>query len=400
MNERFAMPARGPMPGPAAPIAMVYTLDKDSEGIIRQCLNSLSIKSVQYAEGGVRGAIADLAKRHSPRLLLVDIDNADDPVNTVGELSEVCEPGTGVIVIGRNNDIILYRELKNLGITEYFFKPLVANLVTRACNAILTGAPEQRIVRSGKLVLVLGVRGGSGTTTIVTRLAWHLAELRKRPVMLVDLDLKTGDASLQLDVKAQHALREALDHPERVDDLFLERGVTHVSNRFGLLASLEPLDSDVDYKEDAVLSLITNLLRNYRYVFVDLPADRAASLPSLLHMPSVCLLVSDAGLASARDVARWRALIGPDTADRTLIHILNKSDAPSALPLAEFVRAAGHTPNVIIPYDREVGFASRLGIREVEKCKGFFRALSPILQAIAGEHSEAEPSLLSRIFGG
>jgi len=379
---------------------MIYALDKDSEGIIRHSLNRLAIKSVQYGVGGVAGAITDLAKSHSPRLLIVDISNAEDPAGIVRELSEVCEPGTGVIVIGKNNDIILYRELRNLGIAEYFFKPLVGNLVTHACNAILTGTSEDRIVRTGKLVLVLGVRGGSGTTTIVTRLAWHLAETRKRPVMLIDLDLRAGDASLQLDVKAQHALREALEHPERVDDLFLERGVTNVSNRFKLLASLEPLDSVIEYSEDAVLSLISNLLRTYRYVFVDLPADRAAMLPSLLHLPCICLLVSDAGLAAARDVARWRALMGADTADRTVLHILNKADAPSGLPLSEFVRACGRTPDIVIPYDRDVGLASRLGIREVEKCKGFFRALAPALQAIAGESSEPEQGLLSRIFSG
>jgi pilus assembly protein CpaE len=397
MNGRIPAPPRS-VPE-STPTAMVYALDKDSEGIIRQSLSGLSVKSVHFGDGGIAGATADLAKHRSPHLLIVDISNVEDPILAVGQLAEVCEPGTGVIVIGAANDVSLYRELRNTGIAEYFFKPLVGNLVTRACNAVLTGASDERGVRTGKLVLVLGVRGGAGTTTIVTRLAWHLAEVRKRPVMLVDLDLRTGDASLQLDVKAQHALREALEHPERVDDLFLERGVTHVSRRFNLLASLEPLDSNIIYREESVLSLISSLLRKYRYIFVDLPADRAAQLPSLLHLPCICLLVSDAGLASARDVARWRALIGPDTPERTVLHILNKNDAPSGLPLAEFVRAAGRTPDIVIPYDRELGIASRLGIREVEKCKGFFRALAPALQAVAGEPAEAESSFMSRIFG-
>jgi pilus assembly protein CpaE len=397
MNGKVPAPPRS-VPEPTA-TAMVYALDKDSEGVIRQSLSGLSVKSVQFGAGGIAGAIADLAKRPSPRLLVVDISNIEDPISAVSELSEVCEPGTGVIVTGATNDVSLYRELRNTGIAEYFFKPLVGNLVARACNAILTGASDERGIRTGKLVLVLGVRGGSGTTTIATRLAWHLAEGRKRPVVLVDLDLLTGDASLQLNVKAQHALREALEHPERVDDLFLERAVTHVSRRFNLLASLEPLDSDIGYHEEGALSLISTLLRKYRYVFVDLPADRAAPLPSLLHLPCVCLLVSDAGLASARDVARWRALMGTDTPERTVLHILNKSDAPSGLPLADFVRASGRTPDIVIPYDREVAIASRLGIREVEKCKGFFRALAPALQSIAGEPAEPETSLMSRIFG-
>ena len=105
-------------------------------------------------------------------------------------------------------------------------------LVTRACKAILTGEMEQRALRTGSLILTLGARGGSGATTIAIRLAWHLAQTRSRRVIFLDFDLRTGDASLQLDVTAQHALREALEHPERMDDLFLERGVIHVSERF------------------------------------------------------------------------------------------------------------------------------------------------------------------------
>lgn len=377
---------------------MVYVLDKDSEGIIRQCLNGIGILAPHFGPGGIAGAIAELTKRTSPKLLIVDISEMDDPVTSLRELSQVCEPGTGVIVIGQDNDIILYRELKNSGIAEYFFKPLVSSLVTHACTAILSGTSDERAVRTGKLVLALGVRGGSGATTIATRLAWHLSQVRKRRVIFVDLDLKFGDASLQLDVTAQHALREALEHPERVDDLFLERGVSHVTERLNLLASLEPIDSVINYDEEAALSLVSNLLRTYRYVFVDIPAERAALLPRLLHLPSICLLISDAGLASARDISRWRALIGANTADRITLHILNRSDAHGGLPIAEFTRATGHAPDVVINFDRDVANSASLGIREVEKCQGFFRALAPALQAIAGEPVEAERSFLARIF--
>jgi pilus assembly protein CpaE len=383
----------------AAPPAMVYVLDKDSEGVIRQCLNGLGITSPYFGSGGIAGAIADFTRRGSPPLLIVDISGTDDITSALRELSEVCEPSTGVIVIGQDNDIILYRDLKALGVAEYFFKPLVSNLVTRACHAVLTGAPGERAMRTGKLVLVIGVRGGAGATTIATRLAWHLSQVRKRRVMFVDFDLRCGDASLQLDVKAQRALREALEHPERVDDLFLERGVTRVTERLNLLASLEPLDSVITYNEDSVVTLISALLRNYRYVFADLPTERAALLPHILHLPCICLLISDASLASARDISRWRALIGPNGAERMTLHILNKGNARGALPTDEFIRATGAAPDLVIGYEKDVAATANLGIGEVEKCQGFFQALSPILQIISGEPITTKQSFFSRVFG-
>ncbi len=79
----------------------------------------------------------------------------------------------------------------------------------------------------------------------------------------------TGDAALQFDVTPHHALREALEHPERIDELFLERGVIRVTERLDLLASEEPLDYVTNYNEDALLALLDRLLHSYRYVFVD-----------------------------------------------------------------------------------------------------------------------------------
>lgn len=383
----------------AAPLAMVYVEDRDSEGVVRQALNDLGIQAAYFGPGGIQGAITDLGKRPSPRLLIVDISNVDEPAKRISDLADVCEPGTGVIVTGEHNDIILYRELKAAGVFEYFFKPLLGALVSRACNAVLTGNMEQRALRTGRLVFTLGVRGGCGATTIASRLAWHLAQARKRRVAFLDLDLKTGDAALQFDVSPHHALREALEHPERIDELFLERGVIRVTERLDVLASEEPLDYVANYSEDALLALLDRLLHSYRYVFVDLTSFDAAHLQRVLHMPSLCLLVSDGSLASARDVARWRTLIGPNTAERTTLHILNKSDAPGVLPIDDMVRAIGQAPDILVPFERDVAQVANLGVRRIEECRNFLRALGPALRYISGEPVEENRSVLERLFG-
>jgi pilus assembly protein CpaE len=383
----------------AAPQAMIYLNDRDSEGVVRQVLSDLGVNASHFGPGGINGAITDLARRASPQLLVVDISGVEDPVKRINELADVCEPGTGVIVTGESNDIILYRELKAAGIFEYFFKPLSGAVVSRACNAVLTGNVEQRALRTGRLIFTLGVRGGAGATTIASRLAWHLAQVRKRRVGFLDLDLRTGDAALQFDVSANHALREALEHPERIDELFLERGVVRVTEKLELLASEEPLEYIPTYSEDALLTLLDRLLHSYRYVFVDLNSFDAAHLPRVLHLPNLCLLISDGSLASARDVARWRTFIGPNTAERTTLHILNKSDAPGNLAMDDLVRAIGQAPDITVPFDRDVAQLSNLGVRRIEESRSFLRALGPALRYISGEPVEESHSLLERLFG-
>jgi pilus assembly protein CpaE len=392
--------AGGPPLGTIAQTAMVYVHDRDSEGVIRQCLSDLAVQSPEFKNGGINEAIADLKTRTSPRLLIVDVQGVDDAVARVRDLADVCEPETGVVIVGEINDIRVYRSLKAAGVVEYYFKPLVRDLILQTCHGILTGSTDQSTSRSGKLVFVLGVRGGVGATTVAVATAWYLAESLKRRVGLLDLDLHFGDAALQLDAAPTHALREALEHPERVDELFLERGMTRVGDRLAVLAALEPLEEHFTIDEPAVHSLLEHLLHRYRYVFVDVPASAAPGLTQVLHLPATTLLVSDGSLVCARDIARLRTRLGPNSAERTTMHVLNKSGASDSLSAEEFSSAAGAEPEIVIPNAREIATASRLGVKGLQKCSALQRGLAPLLRQLSGEGlATGRTSLLRRILG-
>jgi pilus assembly protein CpaE len=384
-----------------SPTVLVFIADQDSAGVVRQSLNDIGLTNAQTAfiSGNVRTATETLAQRPSPRLLIVEISEIDDPVTRLSELAKVCEPNTSLVVVGGKNDIKLYRQLKSVGVAEYYFKPLVRNLISQTCNNILTGSKEKSIAHMGRLVFILGVRGGVGATTIAVSTAWNVAEVHKRWAALLDLDVYGGDAALELDSMPSHALAEALARPERVDELFLDRSTIHVTPRLDLLASLEPLGENLEIREDAVLSLLDILLHRYRFVIVDLPAAVASKIPKVLQLPSLCMLVSSGSLVAARDVARWREQIGPNTPNRTTAHVLNQSRAPDSLPHSEFVRVTGAEPDIVIPYFREVQEASKLGIKGFRSCAGFQHALEPMVRELTGDVPESRPSLLTRLFG-
>ncbi len=378
--------------------ARVFVADQESEGVIRESLAALGVQGAHFTAGDVTYAISALSKETSPQLLVVDISGISDPLSKVRDLADVCGPNISVIVIGDRNDIVFYREVKGMGTSEYFLKPLVRNLFTGTCKSILTPDGGSTATRSGKLVYVLGVRGGAGATTIATNLAWRLAETKRRHTILVDLDLQEGDAALQLDAQGNHALREALDHPERVDKLFLERGVKHVTDRLHLLCSLEPLSSPAKLSEEAFLWLLDKLLPRYRIAFVETAPSVATHITWALRLPSTCLLVTNPSLAGARDLARWTDILGPNTPDRNTVLVLNRPSAHGGLSVADFTRAAGREPDISIPYDRELAEAAPLGIKAMQKCKTFQRSLSRIVRDFTGEETEEQQSFLSRIF--
>ena len=133
---------------------------------------------------------------------------------------------------------------------------------------------------------------------------------------------------------------------------------------------------------------------------MDLPGASAPWLPRVLHLPGTIVLVSDGTFSSARDLNRWREKLGPNSPQRTTLHILNRAGADGSLPQAEFVRAVGQAPDIVMPYDNDVARAVQLGIRALEKCTT--RAPRPGAAASntwRGTPSSSGKSLLSRLFG-
>jgi pilus assembly protein CpaE len=386
----------GPGPGQDA---RVYVRDQASLQIIRGALGDIGIKSPSVQQGNVVTAMAALAKASSPRLLIVDISDIDDPVSRLTELANVCDPDVNVIAVGDRNDIVLYRDLKNIGVAEYFVKPLVKNVVTRICGNVLNPTLEQPTMRTGKLILVIGVRGGVGATTIATHTAWHLSETGRRRVALLDLDIKHGDVALQFDIVPSNALCEAIEFPDRVDKLFLDRAVLSVNDRLHLLASMTPLSQNPQVTAEGVAPLLEKLAARYRYVVVDVPKHLAADIIHSTLLPRVCLLVSNTSLSSARDVNRWREQIGTNILERSTLHVVNRPEAHGGLSDRDFARAVAQPPEVSIGYHRDVAEAANLGIKSTTDCPGFSRSLQKILRPLTGEQAEAPAPFYRRMWG-
>jgi pilus assembly protein CpaE len=381
------------------PTALAFVLDRESEAVLRGSFAAAGFERATFVSGNIETAIAQLPKCGSPRLLVVDIGGVDDPLQRLGQLAAVSEPSTEVIVVGDHNDIVLYRNLKAAGVAEYFFKPLVASVVTREMLSIATGDTKLAHLPTGRLVITIGVRGGVGATTIATNVAWYVAVEQERKAVLLDLDLYGGDAALQLDVTPGNALAEALQHPDRVDELFLDRGVVSVEKRFGLLSTVEPLSENVPLDEAAVLQLLSNLLLRYRYVFVDMPVDVALHLPGVLRMPSTVMLVSDGSLIGTREVTRWWKQLGADSPERVVLHVLNKQGGDTALPEEAMLKALPKAPDAVIPYDRHIGSAAQLGVRAVQKLASVRHAMAELARHLTGEAPARKQQFWQRMFG-
>lgn len=349
---------------------MAFVWDAETEASLNSSFSHISFPNVAIKRGGIARAVQYVGAERSPETIIVDISGVEMPASRVHDLARLCEPGVKVIAIGDQNDVGLYRDLMLAGANEYIVKPVTARLLAKALSPATDAADEARIKsRLGKLVAVIGARGGVGATTLATHLAEYFANHQYRRVMLVDLDLQTGDCALALNLKPTPGLREALTNPLRIDSLFLERTVAVHGERLFVLSAEEPLRVDPDFTADAVKTLIAVLRTQYHYVIADVPRIPAAPYRYALDTADVRVIVADQTLRSVRDTVRLR-----DTGDRLALRsdllVLNRvgESGRRAITLEEMAKVKLR-PDFVIPFRPKLfttpGVAPRGPFRQV-----------------------------------
>lgn len=257
-------------------------------------------------EGGVDAAVAALADGPTPSVLLIDLDGVDDPVTAMEGLADLCDPGTRVVAFGSANDVTLFRALLALGVEDYLTKPLGDEAVVQALDRLAqrpARSRQEEPERRGRLLAVVGARGGVGATGLAVNLAWLAAERHGRRTVLVDLDLRFGTTALALDRDPGRGLRDALANPERVDDLFLQRAAVKLTQRLSLLCAEEEPDQRTALTEEGVEQVADRLRAGFDAVVVDLPRTEMA-VAGQLDEGDRLLVATDYTLAGLRDAAR------------------------------------------------------------------------------------------------
>src|SRR3954462_14277147 len=136
-----------------------FVNDELSAAALRKGLegSNLSIR-----RGTIRNAIRMLESDTELFALVVDISGIDDPFTELERLSSVCPPDVRVALIGESREITFYRELLELGVSEYLPRPLTRDLVLDQLRPNLLGevAPSPTD-RGGHVISICGAQGGA-----------------------------------------------------------------------------------------------------------------------------------------------------------------------------------------------------------------------------------------------
>jgi pilus assembly protein CpaE len=350
--------------------------------------------------GGMAAAIEAYRSAPTPNVIVLESDGRNDLLGGLDQLATVCDAGTRVVVIGRINDVMLYRELVRRGVSDYVLAPVGAIDVVRSiCN--LFSAPEAKAV--GRIIAVVGAKGGVGASTISHNVAWAIARDLAMDAVVADLDLAFGTAGLDYNQDPPQGIADAVFSPDRIDTAFVDRLLSKCTDHLSLLAAPATLDRVYDFGTDAFDAVFDTLRATMPCIVLDVPHQWAGWTKRALIGADDILIVAAPDLANLRNTKNLYDLLkAARPNDRPPLYCLNQVGIPKRpeIAAAEFAKAIESPPIASIPFEPQIfGSAANNGqmIAEISATHKTIEMFLQIAQRLTGrsETKKQKSSLLS-----
>jgi pilus assembly protein CpaE len=360
---------------------------------------------VRVQMGGIAAAIEAYRSSPTPNVIALETETrGEDIINGLEDLSHVCDAATRVIVIGHVNDVTVYRELVRRGVSEYLIAPVKPLEIVRAVS-LLFGAPDAKPV--GRIMAVVGAKGGVGASTIAHNIAWAVARDLKLDAVISDLDLAFGTASLDFNQDPPQGIAEAVSAPERVDTAFIDRLLSKCTDHLSLLAAPATIDRVYDFTAESFDPVIDVLRASVPCVVLDVPHLWSAWSKRVLVGADSILIVAAPELASlrnAKNLIDMLKALRPN--DRRPLYCLNQVGMPKRpeIKAPDFAAALEDEPVAIIPFEPQLfGTAANNGqmIAEIAASHRIAEIFRQLAQTITGrtETKKTRAGRLSPLIG-
>lgn len=367
-----------------------FTQDDDTNQSFIEAAARLGEIQAKSYPGDINQAVEYIKSTAHTKILCVDCSRRDLLISDVEKLMDFCPPDTKVIILGDKNDVSIFRDLMKLNISDYLVKPVTPDILTRSMSVSLRNGADTfstKQKRSGKMILFLGTTGGVGTTTLATNTATVLANEVGKKVVLIDSDLQFGNVTNLLNLKTSHALHDALESPERIDDLFLEQSMGTYGERLRILSSEEPLHEtiEIDQPQLAALDpLIELVMSKFHYIIVDLCRHHPAMWRYFNRHANTIFLVSGLSIKCLRDTLRIFNTLSEEKESKTHGLIVNHTHEKETIKVNRFEDLLGRKVTVEVSYSPMAIEAADLGIPLALKNPAYRADIDKVIEAITG----------------
>jgi pilus assembly protein CpaE len=273
--------------------------------------------------------------------LAIDGEDEDNLVLMGEIINQAKSRGIRVILIAEDVTPASLHQLLRQGADEFVPYPLPEQELQSAIERLTAPAPQAAkpqqnshslqsgATKEGALIVVHGMAGGSGATTLAVNLAWELASVSEddQPsVCLIDLDLQFGSVSTYLDLPRREIVFDMLSDTDSMDEEIFGQALLSFEDRLQVLtAPPDMLPLDIITPED-IERLIEMARSHFDYVVIDMPSTLVQWSETVLQAAHVYFATIELDMRSAQNALRIkRALQSEDLPFSKLRFALNRA---------------------------------------------------------------------------
>jgi pilus assembly protein CpaE len=276
---------------------------------------------------------ARIAEHEQPDIIVVGSEHHHDRAELRAlEQLTARHPAAAVMLMSANHSTEFLRDAMRIGLREVLPEPVSREALLDAFARVRQRAASSPARRArGKVVSLIGCKGGSGVTFLATNLAYALAEFERKKVALIDMNLQFGDAALYLTQRrCAHSVADVTREVHRLDSALLASAMVQVTPGLHLLPAPEAPELASQVGAESIGPLLQVASADYDLVVID--AGRTLDPVTLRAMDQSDLVyvVLQLDVASLHDAKRLlRALSGLGYGKdklRVLVNRYEKSD--------------------------------------------------------------------------
>lgn len=356
------------MPQPETNPIVACTVSRDVQNFDLLIEDMEAAMGENWGDLGFAEALAFFGQPEAEALefvaLAIDEEDEDNLVLMGEIITQAKSRGIKVILIAEDVTPASLHQLLRKGADEFVPYPLPEQELQSAIERL--SAPEPEVAKGahqthqlksgtskqGAVIVVHGLAGGTGSTTMAVNLAWELAAVEEETppsVCVIDLDLQYGSVSTYLDLPRREAVFEMLSDTENMDEEVFGQALLSFEDRLQVLTSpSEMIPLDLISSED-VTRVIEMARAHFDYVVIDMPSTLVQWSETVLQAAHVYFALIELDMRSAQNALRMkRALQSEDLPFNKLRFALNRAPKFTDLSGKSRVKRMGESLGISI----------------------------------------------------
>ena len=324
-------------------------------------------QAIARKNGEFAGELAEYAQCDRDPMLLQKLLRAEVPlwvidfdcdrqaaVEAANGLQKTLHGRGSLIAVSAKADPALILEAMRAGCAEYLTKPVAADQVAEAVDRLRSRLSVRQPLPAkptGRILALLGARGGAGTTTLAVHLGCFLVRQYGKRTLILDEHRRLGHVSLYLgEDDANYHFYELVRNIARLDEILLDGFVIHHSSCLDILPSPDVFDDSANVSMDDIQRAIRFLGHNYEFVVIDCPHGVHNLSLATIDCCEQVYLIATPDVPGLRDLSRYiDRLLQSNVPPEKIKVVINRFSSDGALTLEQIEKAIRQPIAITIP---------------------------------------------------